>query len=488
MASKFLSKLSQNLLEILDDDEYYDVTIEVGNDPYVKVFRAHMVILNYRSPYLRRILSTNKKKNDGTLTHIKLPNILPEIFQIILRYIYGGKLVLKEYDILDIIKILVAANELNLQDLIPYLQLFLIRNKTSYLEQNFNLIYQTSFENDSFLDLQKFCTKLISKQPEKIFNSPDFTSISEKLLISLIQHDKIKMSKVQIWEHILKWGIAKNPGLSSDSSSYSNDDFNALRNALQQLIPLIKFTEFTSREFLNEVYPYKKIIPDEMCENLVKYFLDHDYVPRKKSEQQTIRETKIISLKSIVSKIITIQHAELISKWIDRLEITDELKNSYEFKLILRGSRDGFTPRKFHEICDNKSHTISIIKVKGTNEIFGGYNPIMWESRTYIPGSDGEYSKTKDSFIFSFNNKIDIKNHILSRVEEEKYAIDNYCSCGPSFGRKDLKIGGNSFNKHFSYCERSSYEKPIRKTGNYFAIEEYEVFQIIKDTNEHVYR
>jgi hypothetical protein len=74
--NKFLPKLSQNLLEILGDDEYYDITIEVGNDPYVKVFRAHMVILNYRSSYLRRILSTNKKKNDGTLAHIELPNIL----------------------------------------------------------------------------------------------------------------------------------------------------------------------------------------------------------------------------------------------------------------------------------------------------------------------------------------------------------------------------------------------------------------------------
>ena len=85
--NKFLPKLSENLLEILnnDDDEYYDITIEVGNDPHVKVFRAHMVILNYRSPYLRRILSTKKKKNDGTLAHIKLSNILPEIFQIILR-------------------------------------------------------------------------------------------------------------------------------------------------------------------------------------------------------------------------------------------------------------------------------------------------------------------------------------------------------------------------------------------------------------------
>ena len=59
---KFLPILSQNLLEILEDNEYYDITIEVGNDPYVKVFRAHMCILNYRSPYLRRILSTNVNK------------------------------------------------------------------------------------------------------------------------------------------------------------------------------------------------------------------------------------------------------------------------------------------------------------------------------------------------------------------------------------------------------------------------------------------
>ncbi|POG73306.1 hypothetical protein GLOIN_2v1121000 [Rhizophagus irregularis DAOM 181602=DAOM 197198] len=83
--NKFLSELSQNLLEILNDEEYYDITIEVGSDPNVRIFRAHMVILNYRSSYLRRILSTNKKKNDGALVHIKLPNISPEIFQAIIR-------------------------------------------------------------------------------------------------------------------------------------------------------------------------------------------------------------------------------------------------------------------------------------------------------------------------------------------------------------------------------------------------------------------
>ena len=88
MVSKrqFLATLSQNLLESLNNEEYYDIIIEVGNDPLnMKTFRAHTVILNCRSPYLRRVFSTNKKKDHGTLVHIKLPNISPEIFQIILR-------------------------------------------------------------------------------------------------------------------------------------------------------------------------------------------------------------------------------------------------------------------------------------------------------------------------------------------------------------------------------------------------------------------
>ncbi len=85
MSTQFFSKLSQNYIEILEDDEYYDITIEVGEDPNVKIFRAHMIILCYRSPYLRRILVSNKKNHDGVLSHIKLPNILPEIFQILIK-------------------------------------------------------------------------------------------------------------------------------------------------------------------------------------------------------------------------------------------------------------------------------------------------------------------------------------------------------------------------------------------------------------------
>ena len=85
MLKEFFTKLSQNYIETLKDDEYYDVTIEVGKDPDVKIFRTHMIILSYRSPFLRRTLASNKKSNSSDLAHIKLSNISPENFQNILE-------------------------------------------------------------------------------------------------------------------------------------------------------------------------------------------------------------------------------------------------------------------------------------------------------------------------------------------------------------------------------------------------------------------
>ncbi|CAB4427309.1 unnamed protein product [Rhizophagus irregularis] len=135
----------------------------------------------------------------------------------------------------------------------------------------------------------------------------------------------------------------------------------------------------------------------------VRESLINHFKPIRNPKPKITKEIRPVS--SIDSKIITIQHAELISRWIDKLRVTDKTKNVYEFNLILRGIRDGFSPSKFHEICDNKYHTISIIKVKDSDEILGGYNPETWKSNF----SD---RNTNDSFIFSFRNKESIKDYI----------------------------------------------------------------------------
>ncbi|UZO06310.1 uncharacterized protein OCT59_026639 [Rhizophagus irregularis] len=188
------------------------------------------------------------------------------------------------------------------------------------------------------------------------------------MFVQHFQRDNFQqLNAFKVWENILKWIIAQFPNLPSNPSLYFKDDVN--------------------------------ILSKDLRESLVNHFIKN---PKPKI-------TKEIRSESIDSNIITIQHVELISRWIDKLRVTDKTKNVYEFNLILRGSRDGFSPSKFHEICDNKYHTISIIKVKDSDEILGGYNPEMWKSNF----SD---SNTNDSFIFSFKNKENIEDYILSRV------------------------------------------------------------------------
>ena len=105
-----------------------------------------------------------------------------------------------------------------------------------------------------------------------------------------------------------------------------------------------------------------------------------------------------------------------------------ELYLPYTFKLLLRGSRDGFTPKKFHNLCDNKHNTVTFIKVSETEEILGGYNPIIWSS-------SNTYGKTKDSFIFSFKHKNNpFKGVIISNIENTDGAINNRNIHGPYFG------------------------------------------------------
>ncbi|PKY30493.1 hypothetical protein RhiirB3_447606 [Rhizophagus irregularis] len=153
--------------------------------------------------------------------------------------------------------------------------------------------------------------------------------------------------------------IIQFPNLPSDPSLYFKDDINTLRNTLQRFIPYIKFFNLNYNKFLTKIYPYR-----------TEEILSKDLQIQKPKITKEIRPVS-----SIDSKIITIQHAELISRWIDKLRVTDKTKNVYEFNLIFRGIGDGFSPSKFYEICDNKYHTISIIKVKDSDEILGGYNP-----------------------------------------------------------------------------------------------------------------
>jgi hypothetical protein len=365
---------------------------------------------------------------------------------------------------------LIAADYLHLQELVDYLQKDLIENKSEWLEQHFEFTQQISSQSNNFLVLQEFCTNLMAQSPEKIFNSFDFTSLSEKSLISLIKRDDLQMKEIEVWEHVLKWGLAQNPTLIPDPSAWSDDDFKIMINILQHCLPLIRFFSLSSREFSQKVRPYQKLINQQLYDELLSFHLD----PGSVSNDNILHPRKI-------SQIIDSNIISTVSKWIDKVIINDnnysELYLPYKFDLLLRGSRDGFTPKKFHELCDGKPNTVTFIKVEGTKEILGGYNPLEWDS------SDS-WAYTNDSFIFSFKN-MNIKNAILSNVINARYALDYSTKCGPQFGvdlninsYKNLDLDDVSTDFNVTYCGKEHYEKRIRDTDYDFPIEDYEVFQI----------
>lgn len=69
-----------DLERLLTDDEY-DVIIYAGENENVKEIHAHSSILRTRSQYFRTSFS---KKKDGKVV-FKLPNIPPQLFEMILR-------------------------------------------------------------------------------------------------------------------------------------------------------------------------------------------------------------------------------------------------------------------------------------------------------------------------------------------------------------------------------------------------------------------
>ncbi|RHZ60864.1 hypothetical protein Glove_350g170 [Diversispora epigaea] len=188
------------------------------------------------------------------------------------------------------------------------------------------------------------------------------------------------------------------------------------------------------------------------------------------------------------SNIITNEHALEISSWIDKKEIPYTENNPYEFELLVKGSRDGFDVKNIYNICDKVSNTVIVLKVVGTGEILGGYNPLQWTKET-----NGR-NPTCDSFAFSLKTS-NLKNSILSRVKNHNYGIgfysrDSYYSFGHTLvlrynlktrKRSYCRINGESFDKPIRPAEFLSLDHcPPSSDKSTFNVEEYEIFKVSK--------
>ncbi|CAG8669485.1 28042_t:CDS:2 [Gigaspora margarita] len=178
---------------------------------------------------------------------------------------------------------------------------------------------------------------------------------------------------------------------------------------------LKELQEFNSSNFLEKVAPFK-----------ISLGTLYDEIGLKSSSKKSLP-----SRGSIVSTIMSYQHAAIIASWID--------PNSDNF--------------------------------------VGGYNPEVWDSPLWP-----NYKSSDKAFIFSFTqggtnlNGQGNNNGKIGRVIDNVYALNCWRFNGPSFGKYDLVMHYGGFLR-FKHQTFSPQVLPIDNA--LMRIEDYEVFEVI---------
>ena len=249
---------------------------------------------------------------------------------------------------------------------------------------------------------------LVSKYYDDLSKIVKFIDISiSKQLIDLIEdknHIKIHIKKIIDFDEVDCYLDLDKLELTTDEKLKINKleyeqiikENKELKNKISNLEKNIN----SLNEKNNEIKKENKIINEKLNNQ-------KEEITKIKSENNNLQK-KIISL----CNFIEIFNSNILTNCDEKNKFINLIKNGIknteliQLKLLFRASRDGDNNTAFHQKCDNKSPTISIIQTKD-NYIFGGYTEHKWDS-TSICVSNKE-NETKKTFMFSFN-KLKIYN------------------------------------------------------------------------------
>ena len=226
---------------------------------------------------------------------------------IYIRFIYCGNIELKDLQGPDVLNLLIAVDELNIQQLISHIQEFLIEHQTEFLHQNAIGILETVYQHETFTDLWKFCLEKICGEPKILFDSEKFINLKAPLLELLLKRDDLNMDEIEIWESLLKWCFTQQNMNNNDPAKWSKDDVTNIERLLHRFIPLIRFYDIGPTDFFYKVYKYKVILPQDLIHDLLEFHI----VPNMKPKANVVTTRKPNSKVKLDSTLIKSEHVKI---------------------------------------------------------------------------------------------------------------------------------------------------------------------------------
>jgi hypothetical protein len=387
------------------------------------------------------------------------------------RYIYTGEVDLTVNSGEVNFELLVSSDELLLEELFNHVQDYLIEEQMSWVQQNFVLVLKTVFNLMNCKKLLDYCLELICAHPLPFFFSNNFISLDLNVLCELLKRDDLQVEEITVWDFLIKWGIEQTPGLKDkhNRNEWTNKNYEDLKDTLNEIVPLIRFTYIDSRDFYDKVHSYKAIIPNNIYEDILEFYL-------KNTLPKSIILTPRIGTNHIESTIIKPKLASAIINCIERNYYNyqrNENDNRYKFDLLYRSDRDNISPDNFKNNCFRQYPCLVLVSVHSSPKIFGGYSPIG----VYFCNG-GQWHYTADSFIFSFENSGDIENMKISRVSYSNYALYEFYDCAFNFGGGCMSMD-NDKNLHINN-QYGYYYGDFQGNNVSYAVKEVEAFRVVR--------
>jgi hypothetical protein len=128
---------------------------------------------------------------------------------------------------------------------------------------------------------------------------------------------------------------------------------------------------------INEEIEAVKVWLKEFDEMTNHFFATNSFQPNLTFSKDSFGRLNLSGYYSLnASKILSIKQ-EYTN---DLMRLCEFPSDANKWSLLYRGSMDGFRAKDFHLKCDNESSTLTIIKVNGSDFIFGGYTEAEWQS------------------------------------------------------------------------------------------------------------
>lgn len=188
-------ELSENIGNLVLNDDYNDVTFVVQG----RSFPAHRVILAARCDYFRALLFGGMK--ESACHEIPVCDASAEAFEVLLKYIYTGKMSLSELKENYIIEILGLANK--------YGFLSLEKSISAHLHQSLTAANACDVYDVALLysldDLQKATAEFIDRNAQQMLCSESFFNMSLDTMCSLLKRDSFCVPEKLIFKSVQAW-------------------------------------------------------------------------------------------------------------------------------------------------------------------------------------------------------------------------------------------------------------------------------------------